>query len=81
MKRIIIFLIALVSFALPLRAQDVATLQLSGLPAGSYVLRDGNRTIATLEVKDAKEIAVKLPVAAAHLSRSFAISRLVSMNR
>ena len=61
--------------------EHVARLQLSGLPAGSYVLRDGNRTVATLEVKDAQEIVVKLPVGAAHPSRSFAISRLVITNR
>jgi len=63
------------------RTEHVATLQLSGLQAGSYVVRDSNRTVATFEVKDVQEIAVKLPVAAARPSRSFAISRLVITNR
>src|ERR1043166_4568580 len=61
--------------------EHVATLQLSGLPTGSYVLRDGNRTVATFEVKDAQESAVKLPMGTVHPSRSFAISRLVITNR
>ena len=62
-------------------ASHVARLRLSGLAAGSYVLLDGSRTIAPVDVKDGQENLVELPLAAGSRSKSFTISRRPVANR
>ena len=62
-------------------ASHVARLRLSGLPAGSYALLDGSRTIATVDVKDRQESVVELPLAARSRSKSFTISHRPVANR
>jgi hypothetical protein len=56
-------------------AKHVTTLQLAGLKAGSYVLRVGNKTITSLELKDNQETAVEIPVDSETRSKAFAILR------
>ena len=62
-------------------ASHVARLRLSGLAAGPYVILEGNRSIATVHVKDGQESVVELPLAAGARSQSFTISRRVIANR
>ena len=57
-----------------------AKLHLSGLPPGSYGVREGDRTIASIDVKDGQESFVELPVASGR-SNSFTISRRIVTNR
>jgi len=52
-----------------------ARLNLSGLPAGSYTLLDGSRTVAALEVKQGKESVIELPFSAGLSSNFFTIKR------
>jgi hypothetical protein len=54
--------------------KHVATLRISGLTAGSHVLRSGNRTITALEIKDGQETVVEIPVDSKTRSNAFVIS-------
>ena len=56
-------------------ARHVATLRLSVPAPGSYVLRDGDRTLATIEIKDGQETPVELPMDAGARPKTFTISR------
>ena len=53
--------------------KHVTKLRLSGLAAGSYVLLEGTKTIAGLEIKDGQESIVEIPVPASDRTKAFTI--------
>ena len=56
-------------------ARHVTTLRLSVPASGSYVLRDGDRTLATIEIEGGQETPVELPMDAGARPKTFTISR------
>ena len=58
-------------------AKHLTTLRLSGMNAGAYRLREGNRTIATWTIKNSEETTIEIPVTSGIRSRLFVISRYI----
>ena len=56
-------------------AKHVARLHLSGLTAGSYVLRNGGNAVTTLEIQDRQETIAEIPIDSDTRSKPFVISR------
>ncbi len=55
--------------------KHVARLHLSGLAAGSYVLRNSSSAITTLDIKDGQEIIAEIPIDSDTRSKSLVISK------
>jgi hypothetical protein len=56
-------------------AKHTTTMRLSGVSAGNYELKSGNKVLAQITVKDGVESAIEVPVDSDTRSKQFVISR------